>query len=68
MRVRYDRDEDVLSIEMVPEAPIDHAEQTDSLIAHFTADGQLVLLEILDASQFLALVLQSALRGERAAI
>lgn len=65
MKVTYDREEDVLSIEMMSQGIIDHAEQTDSLIAHFTADGHLVLLEILDASQFLASVLQLALRGEQ---
>lgn len=64
MKVRYDREEDVLSIEVMSQGIIDHAEQTDSLIAHFTADGRLVLLEILDASRFLASILQLALRGE----
>lgn len=66
MKVRYDREEDVLSIEVMSQGIIDHAEQTDSLIAHFTADGRLVLLEILDASRFLASILQLALRGEEA--
>ena len=65
MKVRYDREEDVLSIEITPQGTIDHAEQTDSLIAHFTDDGRLVLLEILDASDFLASVLRIALRGEQ---
>lgn len=64
MKVRYDQEEDVLSIEVMSQGIIDHAEQTDSLIAHFTADGRLVLLEILDASRFLASILQLALRGE----
>ena len=64
MKVRYDREEDVLLIEVMSQGTIDHAEQTDSLIVHFTADGRLVLLEILDASRFLALILQVALRAE----
>ncbi len=64
MRVRYDRDEDVLLIEVMPEGRVDHAEQVDSIIVHLTADGRLVLLEIMDASRFLARVLQAALRGE----
>jgi uncharacterized protein YuzE len=64
MKIRYDREEDILLIEVMPEGMIDHAEQTDSLIAHFTADGRLVLLEILDAGRFLTQVLQVALRGE----
>jgi uncharacterized protein YuzE len=64
MKVRYDREADILAIEWLPEGVIDHAEHTGSLIAHFTADGQLVLLEILDARRFLAQVLQAALQGE----
>ena len=64
MKVRYDREADILAIKWLPEGVIDHAEHTGSLIAHFTADGQLVLLEILDARRFLAQVLQAALQGE----
>lgn len=64
MKVRYDRNEDILLIEVMPEGTIDHAEQTNSVIAHFTADGRLVLLEILEASRFLTQVFQVALRGE----
>lgn len=64
MKVRYDRSEDVLLIEVMPEGTIDHAEQSNSIIAHFTADGHLVLLEILDASRFLTQLFQVALRGE----
>jgi len=68
MKIRYDREEDILLIEVMPEGIIDHAEQTDSLIAHFTADGRLVLLEILDAGRFLTQVLQVTLRGEEVPI
>ncbi len=64
MRVKYDRDEDVLLIEITPEGAIDHAEQTDSVIAHLTKDGRLVLLEILDASRFLSAMFQMVLRDE----
>jgi len=64
MKVRYDRDADILVIEWLPQGVIDHAEHAGSLIAHFTADGGLVLLEILDARRFLAQVFQAALRGE----
>lgn len=64
MRVRYDREEDILLIEMMPEGIIDHAEQTDSFIVHLTADGRPVLLEILEASRFLTMIFQMALRGE----
>ncbi|WP_448590617.1 DUF2283 domain-containing protein [Thermoflexus hugenholtzii] len=64
MKVRYDREADILAIERLPGSVIDHAEHTGSLIARFTADGRLVLLEILDARRFLAQVPQAALQGE----
>jgi len=54
MKVQYDRQEDVLMIEVMPEGIIDHAEQVDGVIVHLTADSRVVLLEILDASEFLS--------------
>ncbi|MBC7227538.1 MAG: DUF2283 domain-containing protein [Thermoflexales bacterium] len=61
MKMRYDWEEDILLIEM-SEGRIDHAEQSDSLIAHLTADGRIVLLEILDASRFLTTAFQHMIR------
>jgi uncharacterized protein YuzE len=54
MKVQYDRQEDVLMIEVMPAGMIDHAEQVDGVIVHLTADSRVVLLEILDASEFLS--------------
>jgi len=65
MRLSYDREEDVLMIEVIPEEVIDHAEEAGPIIAHFTATGRLVLLEILDASEFLSQVIKASLRCER---
>ena len=64
MRISYDREEDILMIEMAGEGIIDHAEHTEPFIAHFDRDGQLLLLEILDASEFLSSVIKATLRGE----
>ena len=38
----------------VSDEAIDYAEEMDSVIVHFTKSGKPVLLEILDASKFLA--------------
>ncbi len=55
MKIRYDKDEDILTIDQgVPGDAIDHAEEIGSIIAHLTKDGRPVLLEILDASDFLS--------------
>lgn len=53
MKVKYSRSEDILLIEVSNE-PIDYAEEVGSIIVHFTKDEKPVLLEILDASEFLA--------------
>lgn len=53
MKVEYSKKEDILMYE-VSEEPIDYAEEMDSVIVHFAKSGKPVLLEILDASKFLA--------------
>ncbi|MGQ9586028.1 MAG: hypothetical protein ACUVXG_11585 [Anaerolineae bacterium] len=50
--------------ETLPDATIDHAGQVESFIAHFSPEGCLVLLEVLDASEFLASVIKATLRRE----
>jgi uncharacterized protein YuzE len=64
MRFSYDREEDILTIEMTSEGTVDHAEHTGPFIAHFSDDGQLLLLEILDASEFLASLIKATLRSQ----
>lgn len=53
MKVTYDKDVDILTYE-VSDEPIDYAEEMDSVIVHFTKGGKPVLLEVLNASDFLA--------------
>ena len=64
MKLKYDRGEDILSVETAEDGVIAYAEQTGSFIAHFSEDGHLLLLEILDASEFLADVLKTTLRSQ----
>ncbi|MFN8628258.1 MAG: DUF2283 domain-containing protein [Candidatus Binatia bacterium] len=55
MKIRYDKDEDILTIDQgVSGDTIDHAEEIGPIVAHLTKQGRPVLLEILDASDFLA--------------
>lgn len=67
MKLSYDRSEDILMIETAEAGVIDHAEQVGNFIAHFNQDGRLLVLEILDASEFLSELFKSTLRtpGER---
>ncbi len=67
MKLSYDRSEDILTIETTEEGVIEYAEQVESFIAHFSHDGRLLVLEILDASEFLTNVFKSTVRdpGEK---
>ena len=64
MKVVYDREEDILTIEVLPNAPIEDAEHIGPLIAHFDPQDRLVLLEVLDGSAFIGTVVQASLKGE----
>jgi hypothetical protein len=63
MRVQYNRKEDILTLEL-SQAPIDHAEEAGPLIAHFSSDDRLVLLEILEASEFLSQLTKATMRTD----
>jgi uncharacterized protein YuzE len=64
MKISYDREEDALLIEIDPAASIDYAEEAGSVILHFDADQRPVLLEILQASEFLSDVVKASMRAE----
>ncbi|HWF62670.1 MAG TPA: DUF2283 domain-containing protein [Nitrospira sp.] len=51
MKVQYNRGDDVLTIHL-SDGMIDHAEETDGIIVHFSPDDHPVLLEVLEASDF----------------
>ncbi len=53
MKISYNRKNDILIYE-VSEDPIDYAEEVGPIIVHFSKKGKPVLMEILDASEFLA--------------
>jgi Protein of unknown function (DUF2283) len=61
LRVSYKARDDILMYE-VSDEPIDYAEEMDSVIVHFTKTGKPVLLEVLDASKFLAKSLRATKR------
>ncbi|MFQ5880441.1 MAG: DUF2283 domain-containing protein [Dehalococcoidia bacterium] len=63
MRVKYDREVDILTVEASTE-PIAYAEELGSFIVHFSEGGKPVLLEILDASDFLTQAAKVALAAK----
>lgn len=50
-RIRYSSDVDALLLELSSE-PVDYAEEAGQFIVHFSKTGEPVLLEILDAKEF----------------
>ena len=63
MKASYNREDDVAMIELGRQK-IDHAEESENVIIHFSADDKPVLLEILDASNFLAQLVQTSIRAK----
>jgi hypothetical protein len=53
MKIRYDREEDIVTFDVSSEN-IDYAEEIGPIIVHFSKQAKPVLLEILDASEFIA--------------
>lgn len=51
-KIHYSKDIDALLIEL-SDAPIAYAEDDGQLILHYAEDGKLLLIEILDVSQFM---------------
>ncbi|MCX7045138.1 MAG: DUF2283 domain-containing protein [Candidatus Sumerlaeota bacterium] len=53
MKAQYNREDDVLMLRL-SQGQIDYAEETEGVIVHFTKDNHPVLLEVLDASDWLS--------------
>ena len=64
-KIRYSKDVDALLVELSSE-PIDHAEEAGQFIVHFSKRGEPVLLEILDAKEFLLGSLSSFMKETEA--
>jgi Protein of unknown function (DUF2283) len=52
-KIRYSKDVDALLVEL-SDAPIAYAEDDGQVILHYSDDEKLVLIEILDVTQFMA--------------
>ncbi len=54
MKVRYNREMDIATIEISPKK-IDYAKEAQNIIVHFCKDDEPVILEIMDASKVIDL-------------
>jgi len=52
-KIRYDKEADILSIELSPSKKIDYASEIGDFIVHFSNDNNPVLVEVLNASAFI---------------
>jgi len=66
-KIRYSRDADVLVVEL-SDKRVDYAEEEGRMIVHFSKEGEPVLLEILDAREFVLKSLSSVVNEEETAI
>lgn len=66
-KIRYSKDVDALLVEF-SDRPIDYAEEEGQIIIHFAKDGEPVLLEILDAKEFLLDFTTSILKEQEVAL
>ena len=66
-KIKYSKDVDALLIE-ISDKPIDYAEEEGQIIVHFTEKGEPVLLEILNAKEFMVSSLSSLLEEKEVAI
>jgi len=61
MKISYNRDEDIMILE-ISEDKIDFAEEMGPIIVHFNEKRKPVLLEILEASEFIATAAKSSIK------
>ena len=66
-KVKYSKDVDALLIEL-SDKKIDYAEEKGQFIIHYSTEGEPVLLEILDAKDFLLNSLSSLIKEEEVII
>ena len=64
MRIGYDREKDILLME-VSRKPVDHAAEAGPLIVHFSKQNHPVLIEVLDASDFLSMAAKVTARSKK---
>ena len=66
-KIRYSKDVDALIVEL-SDKPIDYAEEEGQVIVHFPREGEPVLIEILDAKEFILGTISSVMKEKEIAI
>ncbi|MBI5038525.1 MAG: DUF2283 domain-containing protein [Nitrospirae bacterium] len=66
-KIRYSKDVDALIVEL-SDKPIDYAEEEGQVIVHFSREGEPVLIEILDAKEFILGTISIVMKEKEIAI
>lgn len=66
-KIKYSKDTDTLLIEL-SDKKIDHAEEEGQVIIHFSQNNVPVLIEIMDASQFITDAFSSVVKQKDVAL
>ena len=61
MKMRYDHEDDILMIWLAEGKQVDHADHVGQSILHVTENGEPVLLEVLNAREFVVDLVKIAL-------
>lgn len=64
LRMRYDQEDDVFMIWFASDKTVDYAEQVGQSVLHLTERGEPVLLEILNARDFVTELVRVAMSPE----
>ena len=62
MEIKYSQEVDILMVHVSDEL-VDHAEESDGVIAHFSKEGRPVLFEIQGGREFLLAAMTSLVRS-----
>jgi len=66
-KIRYDEESDVLTILVSEKGKLSHAEEIGDVVVHLGRDGKPLLLEVLNASRNVSLMVQALAKKEVAA-
>ena len=67
MKIKYSPDVDILMVRF-SDKPYDYAEENDGIISHFDENGIPVLLEIMDAKEFVLGSLASIMQNKEVTV
>jgi len=68
MKIKYSRDVDILTLELDAALPISHAEHVGQTIVHLSPDGRPVLIEILEARDFVGALVEAVMQPDPAPV